>query len=192
MKQEFQQSVREKYIDKFVDNLNDRLADSALPSALITFFHSSKAATSMQSPTSCIEEYGDGAVNVIAAHFIATVNKVKLQLEWMGFKHIFSEFLEVSPHEVMAAVSSDGSFSSLYPCISRLASTALILSVSTADCERGFSTMNIIKTTPRNHLKTTNFNLLINLSSEGPSFDEFDFNAAVTVWAQKSKRRIAV
>ena len=128
--------------------------------------------------------------NVIAAHFIATVNKVKLQLEWMGFKHILvSEFLEVSPHEVMAAVSSDGSFSSLYPCISRLASIALTLPVSTADCERGFSTMNRIKTNPRNRLKTTNLDLLIRLSSEGPSFDEFVFDAAFTVWAQKSKRR---
>ena len=60
MKQEFQQSIREKYIDRLVDNMNDSFADSALLSALITFFHSSKAATSMQSPTSCFEEYGDG------------------------------------------------------------------------------------------------------------------------------------
>ena len=193
MKQEFQQSIGEKYIDKVVDNLKDRFADSALLSALITLFHSSKAAASMQSPTSCFEEYGDGAVNVIAAHFIATVNKVKLQLEWMGFKHILvTEFLEVSPHEVMAAVSSEDSFSSLYPSISRLASIALTLPVSTADCERGFSTMNRIKTNPRNRLKTTNLDLLIRLSSEGPSFDEFDFDAAVTIWAQKRKRRIAV
>ena len=78
MKQEFQQSIREKYIDKLVDNLKDRFADSALLNALITLY---KAAISMQSPTSCFEEYGDSTVNVIAAHFIATVNKVKLQLE---------------------------------------------------------------------------------------------------------------
>ena len=71
----------------------------------------------------------------------------------MGFKHILvSEFLEVSPHEVMAAVSSDGSFSSLYPCISRLASIALTLPVSTANCERRFSTMNRIpQKSPQNH-----------------------------------------
>ena len=83
----------------------------------------------------------------------------------MGFKHILvSGFLEVSPHEVMAAVSSNGSFSSLYPCISRLANIALTLPVSTADCEREFSTMNRIKTNPRNRLKTTNLDLLIRLS----------------------------
>ena len=105
---------------------------------------------------------------------------MKLQLECMGFKHILehilvSEYLEVSPHEVMAVVSSDGSFSSLYPCMSRLASITFTLPVSTVDCKRGFST---IKTNPRNRLKTTNPDLLIHLSSEGPNFD---FNAAVTV-----------
>ena len=76
MKQEFQQNISEKYIHNIIDNLNYKFADFALLSALITLFHSSKAATNMQSPTSCFEEYGDGAVNVIAAHFIATVNKV--------------------------------------------------------------------------------------------------------------------
>ena len=81
MKQEFQQSIRDKYMDKLGDNLNDRFADSALLSALITLFHSSNAATSMQSPTICFEEYEDGAVNVITAHFIVTVNKVKLKFE---------------------------------------------------------------------------------------------------------------
>ena len=115
MKQEFQQSIK-KYIDKLVDNLKDRFADSALLNGLITLFHFSKLLQACNLQLVAFEEYGGGAVNVIAAHFIATVNKVKLQLEWMGFKHILvSEFLEVSPHEVMAAVSSDGSFSSLVP-----------------------------------------------------------------------------
>lgn len=193
MKQEFQQNIREKYIDKLVENLNDRFVDSDLLSALIILFQSSKAAKSMQSPTGCFEEYGDGAVNVIAAHFLSTVDKAKLQLEWMGFKHILvNQFLEVPPNEVMAAVSGDSSFSSLYPCLSKLASIALTLPISTADCERGFSTMNRIKTNPRNRLKTTTLDMLIRLSSEGPSMDTFDYDSAVSVWAQKSKRRITV
>jgi hypothetical protein len=41
MKQEFQHSIREKYL---VENLNDRFTDSALLGSLITLFHSSKAA----------------------------------------------------------------------------------------------------------------------------------------------------
>ena len=139
MKQEFQQSIRDKYMDKLGDNLNDRFADFALLSALITLFHSSNAAMSMQSPTICFEEYGDGAVNVITAHFIVTVNKVMLKFEWMGFKHILvSKCLEVSPHEIMAVVSSDGSFFCLYHCISQLP-VSFLLSQSLLPIAKGGS-----------------------------------------------------
>ena len=50
--------------------------------------------------------------------------------------------------------------------------------------------MNRIKTDSRNRLKTTTLDMLIRLSSEGPSLETFDFDAAVKLWAQKNKRRI--
>jgi hypothetical protein len=69
----------------------------------------------------------------------------------MGFKHILaSEFADGGPLKVMATISGDSSFSSLYPTLSKLAAISLTLPISTADCERGFSTMNRIKTDPRN------------------------------------------
>ena len=111
----------------------------------------------------------------------------------MGFKHILSsEFVDVGSNKVMATLSGDPSFSSLYPTLSKLASIILTLPISTANCERGFSTMNRIKTDPRNRLKTFTLDMLIRLSSEGPSLETFDFDAAVNVWAQKNKRRISV
>jgi hypothetical protein len=54
----------------------------------------------------------------------------------------------------MSTLSANTSYSSLDPILSKLASIALIAPVSTADCEREFSTMNRIKTDPRNRLKT--------------------------------------
>ena len=168
MKQEFQKNIREKYIDKLIENLQNRFSDSDLLSALITLFHPSKSAKSMQSLTSCFDNYGDHALDTVAAKFTTTVDKVKLQLEWMGFKHILvGHFSGVPANEVMAALSGDSSFSSLYPTLSKLASITLTLPVSTADCERGFSTMNRIKTNPRNRLMTTTLDMLIRLSSEG-------------------------
>ena len=90
----------------------------------------------------------------------------------------------------MSTMSANTTFSSLYPTLSKLASIALIVPVSTADCERGFSTMNRIKTDPRNRLKTTTLDKLIRLSSEGPELDEFNFERAAMLWASKSNRRI--
>ena len=102
------------------------------------------------------------------------------------------EFPNAGPDKVMATVSGDPSFSSLYPTLSQLASITLTLPLSTADCERGFSTMNRIKTDLRNRLKTTILDMLIGSSTEGPSLDSFDFDAALSMWAQKTNRRISV
>ena len=144
MRHEFQIRIREKYIDKLIDNLTERFADSDLLSALITLFHSNKAASSIE-PIG-LEEYGNSSLRVIAAHFSTTVDSERLQLEWMRFKHILlNQFSETQAHNVMEVISSDSSFSSLYPYLSKIASIALTLPVSTADCERGFSTMKLTK-----------------------------------------------
>ena len=79
-----------------------------------------------------------------------TVVKDILLQEWALFKHLLvSEFKEVSTRDIMSTMSANTTFSSLYPTLSKLASIALIVPVSTADCERGFLTMNRIKTDPK-------------------------------------------
>ena len=77
----------------------------------------------------------------------------------------------------------------LYPALSKLFSIALVLPVSTADCERGFSTMKRIKTVPRNRLSTATLDHLISISAEGPALDEFDFDQAVVKWGAKRNQR---
>ncbi len=88
LKQQFKQSIREKYIDQVVVNLENRFSDSHLLSALVTIFHPSKAAKSKQSSTSRFDSYGDAAVDTLAAKFTTSVIKERLQLEWMGFNSL--------------------------------------------------------------------------------------------------------
>ena len=186
MKDGFKNNIREKYIDKLIDNLTNRFADSELLSALATLFSPSKAACNT-------EDYGNSAVSIIAAHFTTAVDSARLQLEWMRFKHILlNQLSDKTADAVMGILVSDTSLSFLYPYLSKIASIALTLPVSTADCERGFSTMNRIKTDRRTRLNTPTLDKLIRISSEGPNIDSFDFDTAVSVWAEKSNRRITV
>ena len=157
-------------------------------SALATIFNPQK---SMSCHTDLFGAFGDEEIATISVHFTTTVVKDILLQEWALFKHLLvSEFKEVSTRDIMSTMSANTTFSSLYPTLSKLASIALIVPVSTADCERGFSTMNRIKTDPRNRLKTTTLDKLIRLSSEGPELDEFNFERAAMLWASKSNRRI--
>ena len=76
--------------------------------------------------------------------------------------------------------------------MSRLASNALTIPVSTADCERGFSAVKQIKTDLRNRQKTETLDSLLRISVEGPDLDSFDFNKAATLWASQRNRRLKV
>ena len=79
----------------------------------------------------------------------------------MSFKHILlSEFSDSKPSDVMSALADSKTLSSLYPSIAKVASIALTIPVSTASCERGFSTMNRIKTTLRNRLASDSMDKL--------------------------------
>ena len=84
--------------------------------------------------------------------------------------------------------STDGTLSQLQA----LSIRALLLPVSTADCERGFSCMNRIVTPLRNRLKTENIDKLVRLSAEGPEVHEFDFEKAISKWTNLGPHRINV
>lgn len=187
-KESFKRNIHDKYLQCLISNLEDRFSDAGVLGALATIFNPQKA---MCCSSDQFSSYGDGEIATIVAHFTTTVVKDTLLQEWACFKHLLvAEFKEMSIRDIMSTLSANATISSLYPTLSKLASIALIVPVSTADCERGFSTMNRIKTDSRNRLKTGTLDKLIRLSSEGPELDRFDFERAASIWASKSNRRI--
>ena len=59
--------------------------------------------------------------------------------------------------------------------------------MATADCERAFSTVNRVKTSLRNRLKTETLDSLLRISIDSPSIDE-----ARAFWSKQKNRRIQV
>ena len=75
-----------------------------------------------------------------------------------------------------------------------LAAVGLLLPTSTADCERGFSTLKRVKTAQRNCLQNEALNAVLRVSIEGPSVADFSKREAekmVCEWARE-KRRLLV
>ena len=75
--------------------------------------------------------------------------------------------------------------------ISYIVSALLCIIVTTADCERGFSQLKLIKTPLRNSIGQINLNnamqLCINSSAD---IEDFDFMAVKTKFCRKKKRRV--
>ena len=78
----------------------------------------------------------------------------------------------------------------MFPNLLKLAAVALVLPVHTADCERGFSNQNYLKTARRNRLSATRLQSLLTILTEGPAINEFDFQAATNLWKTAKSRRL--
>ncbi|XP_078607889.1 zinc finger protein 862-like [Branchiostoma floridae x Branchiostoma japonicum] len=78
----------------------------------------------------------------------------------------------------------------LFPNILTLATIARLIPMHTADCERGFSTQNRLKTKLRNRLSVTRLDTLLRIVINGPERRDFDFHRAFQRWAQVRNRRI--
>ncbi|CAL8254856.1 unnamed protein product [Arctogadus glacialis] len=86
-------------------------------------------------------------LQTLAKQFCPDQEKVLLQ-EWFSFKnHLITGSLKnKSQEELLTLLASEyDEWLDLYPCISLLASIALIVPVSSVNCERDFSAMNRIR-----------------------------------------------
>ena len=60
--------------------------------------------------------------------------------------------------------------------------------ISTADCERGFSAMNLQHSDLRNRLKTETVNSLLTISINGPPVQLWKCSAYVLSWLKNGRR----
>ncbi|XP_070545566.1 zinc finger protein 862-like [Ptychodera flava] len=78
----------------------------------------------------------------------------------------------------------------MFPNLIKIAAIALTLPVHSADCERGFSVQNNIKTYDRNRLGAERLNTLATIMVEGPDMEKFDFVSTLSFWKTQKSHRI--
>ena len=76
--------------------------------------------------------------------------------------------------------------------LAKMAAIGLLLPMSTADCERDFSTLQRVKTSSHNRLSNRILNHLLSISTEGQDPKDFSFDVACDIWATWRKGRISV
>ena len=89
------------------------------------------------------------------------VDVAALKAECEGFRFLMLQnYSQNTTKEVLKILVVDRTISHLYPQLQKLAAIALILPVSTAECERVFSNMKRVKTALCNRLITANLDHL--------------------------------
>lgn len=93
--------------------------------------------------------------------------------------------------ELAREVLGTESLTDLFPSCSKLMVHALVLPMSTSDCERCFSTMKRVKTDLRNRMNTQTLDRLLRVRLEAPEDQsKFDFKEAVYRWGRAKNRRL--
>ena len=112
--------------------------------------------------------------------------------EFVGLKlliaRMFKDKIYLSLWELMLTREP---YCSDYKNILHLVHILLVLPVSSAVCERGFSSQKRIKSDARASLHTDTVEDLIRISVEGPSLEDFDARESVANWfsqGQKARR----
>ena len=109
---------------------------------------------------------------------------------WTNIIHVHVHAHAYTSYDVLKMLTTDTTLLLVYPNFIKLAQVCLTLPISTADCERAFSTMRRIKTRLRSEMNNTTLNHCMRISIESPKLQDFDFDSAVHTWSGLWNRRI--
>ena len=126
------------------------------------------------------------------------IDKEIAQQEWPVFKnYMFNAMHEirVSTEPMTMATLTEKLVTSRdaythFPNMIKLLSISRILPASSVECERGFSTQNLIKTRLRCNLNIETLDQTMRVSLNGPSIQLFDPVPVFCKWRERKERRV--
>ena len=191
----FLNNIQKPFLMALIENINERLPDTDIFSNFDILNPLKLPATSQEMAT---ENYGEKEIKELAEQYgvgdSPLISSENLRSEWLDLRiYMLSNCTKMTMKELLSSLAlqnSTTSISVVYPNLSKLAQVFMALPISTADCERGFSTMKIIKTRLRSQMSNVTLNQCMRISMEAPALDTFDFDTAVNSWSALKKRRI--
>lgn len=191
-KQTHLNNVRSEFIQKIVAQLNIRFPqkDTSIISALAVL--GLRGISFVQD----IAEHGKEEIDKLCDFYgsrhnnnVPYIDSNQLRLEWELLKPLVIQqrYPTDSIYILWKLISKY--HKDMFPNILKLAELALIAPLQTADCERGFSAQNDIKSSDRNRLSANRLNKLMRISLHKVQIADFDFEKAVDAWLSVKHRR---
>ena len=192
MKQDFKANVQHKYIQAIVDGLQARFPDTAELEAF-SLFDPQK----LPSKEEELVAYGQRRMELLTTTYAtgdnADVDGEACVSEWESLRRLmFLKYPDLCMCEMVKCLVTDATLKGMFPQLTKLASITAILPVSTAECERAFSTMKRVKTVLRNRMKTETLDYLMRISIEGRKMEDFNFEKAADLWGKMRNRRLSI
>ena len=177
--------VMDKYINAVVTNLESRFEQKDLISAMDCIVPSKIV------KQKSISSYGVEDIKLLSEHFSQQldINSEKCVSEFQHYKRLvkgsYSDKSMLEMTDVIAEKYSDE-----MPNLLLVLQSCLVIPMSTAKCERGFSTQNRIKTKLRTRLNNQSLVDLMRISEDGPALKDFKFERALIKWKTAKVRNL--
>ncbi|XP_014675746.1 PREDICTED: uncharacterized protein LOC106815752 [Priapulus caudatus] len=182
----FMCQVFQPYIEHLLRQLEDQFPDLAILSKLTVM---DPAGIDHPEDADYMATYGDEQIDDLVQHF-TNLDGEAMRREWPVVRQMLTEMRPATLQHALSQLAT--LHSQTLPNFHKLATISLVLAASSADCERGFSHMRIVKNYMRNRLSESALEALLLLAIEGPPRQEFPFDQAVDRWAAMRQRRVDV
>ncbi|XP_064612233.1 uncharacterized protein C17orf113-like, partial [Liolophura sinensis] len=165
--------IRNTYLDKLSSNLDDRFPSDMLDKleCFDVLFNPGRYPSDLN-----LLDYGVQQFGVLVVFYQELVSKERMEASFLQFKHLAKSY-QVLSFEVLIR-----DFNEEFPDFLLLGKIALVLPVSSAPCERGFSIQNAIKNKSRNRITPERLNRLMFIKLNGGSVEYFDFARAAKIF----------
>ena len=111
--------------------------------------------------------------------------------EWGCFRqYMHDNYLILKHRDVIKGLCSNKTISEIFPNMNAFSQVCCVVPIHTADVERTFSQLKLIKTRIRNRLAESALDCLLRIAIEGPSPEDYPFSEAVELWASKKNRSV--
>ena len=178
------ESVRGSFLDKLIENLETRFPENELH--ILECFD--KVFNPKRYPDNNLLAYGRDQLNTLCDHYSNLVTVERCKGQFLQFKHfVVSHKQDYGDFEKFTKLILTD-YADVYPDLVLLASIALVIPVSSAPCERGFSQQNILKSKLRNRLNPDRLNRLLMIRLNGPD-EDMDFNSAARAFGSMKDRQ---
>lgn len=191
MKQDFKANVQSKYSQAVLDGLSDRFPNMTELEAF-SLFDPQKLPSEEE-----LAKYGERKLEILHLTYATgddpDVDSEACISEWESLRQLMRRnYSHLTMRKMVKLLVTDVTLRTMFPQLTKLASIAAILPVSTAECERAFSAMKRIKTKLRNQMKTSTLDCLMRISIEGPEIGDFNFEKAADFWGRMRNRRLSI
>ena len=133
----------------------------------------------------------------LAEQFSNVVVSTDLHSDWKAWRssvlHCLSKDAveKLTAHDMMRKLVQNDCLFSLYPALSLVAAIGLVIPATAVDC-RGFSAVGRIETKLIPRLTESSLENLLFIFFKGPGIGNFNFDEAVTCWANHGRQCVNV